>query len=47
VRRYARRQLSWFGRDRRILWLEAGDGPATDPALVRQGSDLLRRLALG
>lgn len=47
VRRYARRQLSWFGRDRRILWLDAGDGPSDDPALVRQGSDLLRRLTLG
>ena len=47
VRRYARRQLSWFGRDRRVLWLDAGDGPANDPALVRQGGDLLRRLTLG
>jgi tRNA dimethylallyltransferase len=47
VRRYARRQLSWFRRDRRIAWLDAGDRPADDPDLVRQGSDLLRRLALG
>jgi tRNA dimethylallyltransferase len=47
VRRYARRQLSWFGRDRRILWLDAEDRPADDPDLLRQGSDLLRRLTLG
>jgi tRNA dimethylallyltransferase len=47
VRRYARRQLSWFRRDRRILWLDAGDGLAADIELVRQGSDLLRRLTLG
>jgi tRNA dimethylallyltransferase len=46
VRRYTRRQLSWFRRDRRIVWLDAGDAPADDPALVRQGSDLLRRLTL-
>jgi tRNA dimethylallyltransferase len=47
VRRYARRQMSWFRRDRRIVWLDAGDRPADDPALVRQGSDLLRQLTLG
>jgi tRNA dimethylallyltransferase len=46
VRRYTRRQLSWFRRDRRVVWLDAGDRPANDPALVRQGSDLLRRLTL-
>lgn len=47
VRRYTRRQLSWFRRDRRIVWLDAGDRPADDPPLVRQGSDLLQRLTLG
>jgi tRNA dimethylallyltransferase len=47
VRRYVRRQLSWFRRDRRIVWLDADDRPADDPPLVRQGSDVLRRLALG
>ena len=46
VRRYTRRQLSWFRRDRRIVWLDAGDRPADDPAFVRRGSDLLVRLAL-
>jgi len=47
IRRYARRQLSWFRRDRRIVWMDAGDRPADDPELVRQGSDLLNRLLLG
>jgi tRNA dimethylallyltransferase len=47
VRRYTRRQLSWFRRDRRIIWLEAADRPADDETLVRQGSDLLRRLTVG
>jgi tRNA dimethylallyltransferase len=46
VRRYTRRQLSWFRRDKRIVWLDAGDRPADDPPLVRQGSDLLRRLTM-
>ncbi|MGH2483852.1 MAG: tRNA (adenosine(37)-N6)-dimethylallyltransferase MiaA [Candidatus Limnocylindria bacterium] len=47
VRRYARRQLSWFRRDRRIVWLDAGARPADDPRLVQQGSDLLNRLLVG
>jgi tRNA dimethylallyltransferase len=47
VRRYARRQMSWFRRDRRIVWIDAGDRSADDPALARQGSDLLRQLTLG
>jgi tRNA dimethylallyltransferase len=47
IRRYARRQLSWFRRDRRVVWIEAGDRPADDPELVRQGIDLLNRLLLG
>ena len=47
VRRYARRQLSWFRRDRRVMWVEAGERPADDPSLVRQGSELLNRLIVG
>jgi tRNA dimethylallyltransferase len=47
VRRYARRQLSWFRRDKRIVWIDAGDRPADDPALVQRGSDIVTRLALG
>ncbi len=27
TRRFARRQLRWFGRDPRITWLDAGDNP--------------------
>jgi hypothetical protein len=29
-----------------MIWLDAGDRPADDPPLVRQGTDLLRRLIL-
>lgn len=28
TRQYAKRQLTWFGRDARITWLDAGDRPA-------------------
>jgi tRNA dimethylallyltransferase len=45
TRQYAKRQLSWFGRDPRIVWLAAGDGPADDPVLVARAVDLLRRLS--
>ena len=34
TRQYAKRQLTWFGRDPRIAWLDAGDRPGDDPALV-------------
>jgi tRNA dimethylallyltransferase len=44
TRQYAKRQLSWFGRDPRIVWLAAGDGAADDPALVDRAIDLLGRL---
>ena len=44
TRQYAKRQLSWFRRDARIVWLDAGDRPANDPALVERAVDLLRRL---
>ena len=30
TRQYAKRQLTWFRRDPRITWLEAGDRPAAD-----------------
>lgn len=39
TRQYAKRQLSWFGRDDRIRWLDAGDGPAA--ACVDEVSDLV------
>ncbi|HEX5039517.1 MAG TPA: tRNA (adenosine(37)-N6)-dimethylallyltransferase MiaA [Candidatus Limnocylindria bacterium] len=42
TRQYAKRQLSWFGRDPRIQWLDAGDGPADAPALVDAAVDAAR-----
>ena len=32
TRQYAKRQMTWFGRDPRIAWLEAGEGSAADLA---------------
>ncbi len=45
TRQYAKRQLSWFRRDPRIVWLAAGEGPADDPRLVDGAVELVRRLA--
>jgi tRNA dimethylallyltransferase len=42
TRQYAKRQLSWFGRDRRIVWLPAGEREADDPSLVAHAKRLLR-----
>ena len=36
TRQYAKRQQTWFGRDERIVWLDAGDRPGDDPALVAE-----------
>jgi tRNA dimethylallyltransferase len=44
TRQYAKRQLSWFGRDRRIAWLSAGHGPGDDPALVDRAAIVLGAL---
>jgi tRNA dimethylallyltransferase len=44
TRQYAKRQRTWFRRDRRIAWLAAGDGPADDPALVAEAARLLDEL---
>ncbi len=44
TRQYARRQTTWFGRDRRIVWLPAGELPGDDPDLVDQADRLLRAL---
>jgi tRNA dimethylallyltransferase len=43
TRQYAKRQMTWFRRDRRIVWLPAGDRPAADVA--DDAADLVRRLA--
>jgi tRNA dimethylallyltransferase len=42
TRQYAKRQMTWFRRDRRIVWLEAGDGPAV--ALADRAAEMVRRL---
>jgi tRNA dimethylallyltransferase len=42
TRQYAKRQLTWFRRDARLLWIRAGDQPADDPALVARAERLLR-----
>jgi tRNA dimethylallyltransferase len=42
---YARRQMTWFRRDERIHWLDAGDRAADDPALVAEALRLARELA--
>jgi tRNA dimethylallyltransferase len=44
TRQYAKRQMTWFRRDPRIVWLEAGTGPADVSPLVEEALDLLRPL---
>jgi tRNA dimethylallyltransferase len=44
TRQYAKRQLSWFRRDARIVWLDAGAGAADTPELTERALDLLRRM---
>ncbi|HEX2141980.1 MAG TPA: tRNA (adenosine(37)-N6)-dimethylallyltransferase MiaA [Candidatus Limnocylindria bacterium] len=44
TRQYAKRQMTWFRRDPRIVWLTAGDRPADEPALVARAEELLRAL---
>jgi tRNA dimethylallyltransferase len=39
TRQYAKRQLSWFGRDPRVRWLAAGSGPGDDERLVAAALD--------
>ena len=42
TRQYAKRQLTWFRRDPRIMSLAAGDRPANDAELVARADGLLR-----
>ena len=44
TRQYAKRQSTWFRRDRRIVWLSAGDLPSDDPGLVDEADRILRAL---
>jgi len=41
-RRYARRQLTWFGRDARVRWVPAGSGDASHATVVARAAELLR-----
>lgn len=42
TRQYAKRQMTWFRRDPRIMWLAAGSAEADDPDLVDRADRLLR-----
>ena len=42
TRQYAKRQLTWFRRDARIMWLPASDSPADDPALTNDAERAIR-----
>ena len=42
TRQYAKRQLTWWRRDARVLWLQAGTRPADDPAIVDRAEQLIR-----
>ena len=42
TRQYAKRQLTWFRADRRVLWLPAGDEPGDDPQLVERAAGVIR-----
>jgi len=42
TRQYAKRQLSWFRREPRIMWIAAGDRPGNAPEIVEEALRLLR-----
>ena len=42
TRQYAKRQLTWFRADRRIIWLPTDDRPGDDPAVVEQAVAVIR-----
>jgi len=44
TRQYAKRQVTWLRRDPRIVWVAAGERPASDPALVERTRELIVRL---
>lgn len=44
TRQYAKRQLTWFRRDPRIVWISAGERAASEPTLLEQARELLVRL---
>jgi tRNA dimethylallyltransferase len=42
TRHYAKRQLSWFRRMTRVMWVPVGERAADDPAVVAQAEGVLR-----
>ena len=42
TRQYAKRQMTWFRRDRRLIWLDAGTGQAS--GLAGHAAELIGRL---
>ncbi len=42
TRQYAKRQLTWFRRDPRLLWIPVGDRPGDDPYIVERAEHALR-----
>jgi tRNA dimethylallyltransferase len=42
TRQYAKRQLTWYRRDARIMWIAAGDRDGDDPAIVARADQLVR-----
>jgi tRNA dimethylallyltransferase len=42
TRQYAKRQLTWFRRDPRLLWVPVGDRPADAPTIVERAERTLR-----
>ena len=44
TRQYAKRQMTWFRRDPRISWLDAGDGAADETTLVARALAVARPL---
>lgn len=42
TRQYAKRQMTWFSRDARIRWIDAGDRDAGDAALVDRAERMIR-----
>jgi tRNA dimethylallyltransferase len=41
TRQYAKRQLTWFRHEPRVIWIPAGDRPADDPGLVADAGRVL------
>ena len=41
TRQYAKRQLTWFRHQADVAWIDAGDHPGDDPALLTQAIGLL------